>query len=669
MGNMYKMISKLTGGSLLAVLFLLVAGNVFSQTFNMTTSPYQLSPKWYWGYRAGMDFTGGAPVFLNGNRSITNEGASAIVDTNKNVTYFSQGSELWRGGAATRLSTAGGGTSSTQGAVTFPDPASPYTRYYVVTGDDQTGGLGGNPGGIWAYLIDYTTNTVVSSSQLATTGQVSEALISGTDGLGNYWIVSHGQGNREFWVWKVTSSGVSAVDIQATTNFPGANGPGGSGGPIKFNMCQDVIAHAGAWGGTYILEVWGWNKTTGKLTSLTTPLFRTTNPGATNPSNYGMDLSPDGSKAYVTNLIEPQLYGVNLATSTWTSLSSASSNNFNRIGAVQLGPNGNIYVTNAAFNPTTDVNVGVISSPNSATPSYNGSGFTMPATESATGLRPSNFDGGFNQPFLSPRNIIVAAYATGVCSTYTHTFSFVDYFGTQIPVSSIEWSFNGGTSWASGVRAYETFTYPGSGTYSVLVRFRDNSCNQLWTSTAISVVVSCPAPVTWASYSAERLSASSAGIYWSTAREDNASHFTVQRSVDGQTWSSLGSVEAAGNSNGIRSYQYIDLEAPEGLVYYRILQVDNDGAFGYSSVMSIDGDQEFGLNVYPNPTNNQFEVSLSGAEGAVLTITDVAGQVLATQVVDQEFYTGVFGEGLAAGTYIVSVQSGAQVDHVKVIKQ
>lgn len=79
------------------------------------------------------------------------------------------------------------------------------------------------------------------------------------------------------------------------------------------------------------------------------------------------------------------------------------------------------------------------------------------------------------------------------------------------------------------------------------------------------------------------------GLYneleWVTASEKNADYFNVERSLDGKTFTKVGKVQAAGNSNTLKTYTFKDIA--EGVVYYRLRQIDFDGAFEYSKVIAV----------------------------------------------------------------------------------
>lgn len=67
-------------------------------------------------------------------------------------------------------------------------------------------------------------------------------------------------------------------------------------------------------------------------------------------------------------------------------------------------------------------------------------------------------------------------------------------------------------------------------------------------------------------------------LYWATATEINNSHFIIQKSYDGESWNDIGRIPGAGNTNTPSMYEYNDKVYKTQILYYRLLQVDFNGA-------------------------------------------------------------------------------------------
>jgi hypothetical protein len=68
-------------------------------------------------------------------------------------------------------------------------------------------------------------------------------------------------------------------------------------------------------------------------------------------------------------------------------------------------------------------------------------------------------------------------------------------------------------------------------------------------------------------------------LYWITATEQNTSHFNLQKSRDGETWTTITTLNAAGNSTNQIDYDVTDYNVEPIVNYYRLQQYDLDGVF------------------------------------------------------------------------------------------
>lgn len=105
-------------------------------------------------------------------------------------------------------------------------------------------------------------------------------------------------------------------------------------------------------------------------------------------------------------------------------------------------------------------------------------------------------------------------------------------------------------------------------------------------------------------------------LSWETTFEQNSNRFEVQRSFDGTTWETVGTLPAANNSSTRKTYSFVD-KVGNALnrkdVYYQLRQVDNDTRAFMSKILIVRVYNTRALkmvSVTPNPVQNDINVSL-----------------------------------------------------------
>jgi hypothetical protein len=147
-------------------------------------------------------------------------------------------------------------------------------------------------------------------------------------------------------------------------------------------------------------------------------------------------------------------------------------------------------------------------------------------------------------------------------------------------------------------------------------------------------------------------------ISWTTQAEVNADHFDVERSIDGITWGTTGTVKAAGNSSQVSSYSYKDALKVSGKIYYRLKMADKDGVYEYSPIRSINAISAVEMNIYPNPATNYVVINSKNGAADQLHIQLISqnGQILKS--VSGSGNTVIPVSDFKTGNYIVRVTNG-----------
>ncbi|UXX79058.1 T9SS type A sorting domain-containing protein [Reichenbachiella carrageenanivorans] len=129
-------------------------------------------------------------------------------------------------------------------------------------------------------------------------------------------------------------------------------------------------------------------------------------------------------------------------------------------------------------------------------------------------------------------------------------------------------------------------------------------------------------------------------INWSTASELNNDRFEIERSADGVTYEYIGIVEGHGTTSELQKYTFVDESPYYGVAYYRLVQVDYDGAeaiYGPAKVNNDQFHQGLELVFFPNPTDAS-NVNLrlvSGDENSPVQIVmfDLTGHMVYNQTI------------------------------------
>jgi hypothetical protein len=125
-------------------------------------------------------------------------------------------------------------------------------------------------------------------------------------------------------------------------------------------------------------------------------------------------------------------------------------------------------------------------------------------------------------------------------------------------------------------------------------------------------------------------------VSWTTATELNNDYFTIERSDDGATFRPVGTVDGAGTSMQLNSYNFSDAEPIHGIVYYRIRQTDFNGQNSVSGIMSLAGcGGEAGSNdiidAFSWGNDIHLVMDLSAANEYSITLMDAQGKIVATR--------------------------------------
>jgi hypothetical protein len=154
-------------------------------------------------------------------------------------------------------------------------------------------------------------------------------------------------------------------------------------------------------------------------------------------------------------------------------------------------------------------------------------------------------------------------------------------------------------------------------------------------------------------------------VNWEVGNEVNIVRYIVEKSTNGRTFTSIGSVVAYNSS----TYTFDDASVSESEVYfYRVKSEELTGEIKYSNIVFVKIGNSKDVTVYPNPVGET--LSIAGLKGnTVIKLINSTGQVLIQQSTSVSSLS-IDATGLKTGIYLLQVFSNGKIQDTKtIIKQ
>ncbi len=169
-------------------------------------------------------------------------------------------------------------------------------------------------------------------------------------------------------------------------------------------------------------------------------------------------------------------------------------------------------------------------------------------------------------------------------------------------------------------------------------------------------------------------------LNWITEQELNNSHFDVERSFDGKTFTNIGIVLDGFENGNKMNYAFKDNATSlqeNSIVYYRLKQVDINGAFTYSNILAVrfKNSNDVTMQVSPNPFVESVTARFNSSEKGVaaMHIINLSGQTVVNKnIAVNKGFNNLQISGLSilpGGTYMATlVMNGKMIATQKIVK-
>jgi hypothetical protein len=173
------------------------------------------------------------------------------------------------------------------------------------------------------------------------------------------------------------------------------------------------------------------------------------------------------------------------------------------------------------------------------------------------------------------------------------------------------------------------------------------------------VVSNQPLEVKLGDFTARKINEDKVALAWTVTDEEPNTIYTLQKSADGQTWTSIYN-HAAISKNAKAAYGYDDIAPYLGANYYRVAIAKPNGSFMYSAVKKVLIEKQLQVRIAPNPAVTTARLSIQSEQraSAHLRIIDMNGRAVYEHAYVVEAGMNTFSipvDQLTAGVYHAEV--------------
>lgn len=169
-------------------------------------------------------------------------------------------------------------------------------------------------------------------------------------------------------------------------------------------------------------------------------------------------------------------------------------------------------------------------------------------------------------------------------------------------------------------------------------------------------------------------------LSFKVSSELNSKEYIIETAVTANQFLPLASIAAKLNNGKEAAYSWLQLNATEGIHYYRVKSISNSGAVNYSSVVQILMQKDLtagSLNIYPNIiSNNTIAFKLNNIEAGnyLVQLINMSGQLIENFSFQHDGNNDsrheiTIGVNIAKGKYLLQLNGNATKISAAIIKE
>ncbi len=159
-------------------------------------------------------------------------------------------------------------------------------------------------------------------------------------------------------------------------------------------------------------------------------------------------------------------------------------------------------------------------------------------------------------------------------------------------------------------------------------------------------------PISFSDFNAVLKNDKTVNLTWEYGDGAGLQDFEVQKSSNGLSWNTIGTVQSNDGISDETNYSLTDPDPSTGANYYRLIEQNKDGENSYSMIREVDLLTVANISFFPNPARNKIQFSTGEYTGTPVTIRLISssGQLFQSYLIKSssgsldvsEYATGVY---------------------------